>query len=287
VPHKIPTEEELKKCLDNYIKLKSPNPDDRRQAVWALHDYYMKVLRLAALEYFNIDIDKYAGSSESVIRRWNVIYDCIKAVVSDESELIEWNSLIKMLHGFENDARHYDDDIRSPPLHRLDEINNKAVAFHNWLLEHGKKYFNYKKRNRISDSDLHLSGVARRLIGDIEYLESELGSDPDITSIIKNQYQEMVSKKNDLELIYQKGISGASLDQSESALVTNLVEIKERIDGEKWARVAKNKCPKCGGTIVSTYRYSGGAYDEPPNYVHWKVGCNKCDFEVVSDSESI
>ena len=285
MPHEIPTEEELKKCLDNYINVKSPDPDDRRQAVWPLHDYYMKVLRLAVLKYFNID--SYAGSSESVIRRWNVIYDCIKAITSDESELIEWNGLIRMLHGFENDARHHDDDTRSPPLHRLDEINDNAIAFHNWLLEQGKKYSTYKKRKNISNSDLHLSGVARRLIGHIEYLESELGDNPVIFSIIKEQYQEMVSKKRDLERIYQKGMSGIPLDRSESTLVTDLVEIKERVDGEKWTMVAQNKCPKCGGDIVSTHHYSGGAYDEPPDYVHYRVGCNKCDFEVMSDSESI
>lgn len=44
-------------------------------------------------------------------------------------------------------------------------------------------------------------------------------------------------------------------------------------------------CPKCGGKVRETQRRFGGTEDDPmPDGVYLRVGCEKCDYELHSET---
>ena len=145
--NKMPTHEDLQKCLDDYKEKISDEFGDKRRSIWPLYDCYMGILRLGALDFFDLDVKVFASSSSNIQGRWLIISDCIKEICPDDSELKGYHGIIEMVNKFSNDVRH--DDAFSPPINRLNEIYNMAIPFHNWLLKQGKNFTTYKKEKKL------------------------------------------------------------------------------------------------------------------------------------------
>jgi hypothetical protein len=128
---KIPIDKDLKKCLEDYNKIATLGSNYTRQAVWPLYDYYMKVLRLASLNYFQIDAPIFKKYSQDISSRWNLIKNCIEQIPREKEDLKKYDEIIMMVKSFSNHVRH-DDDF-NPPQTRLEEIHDKAIDFHDWL----------------------------------------------------------------------------------------------------------------------------------------------------------
>ena len=101
----------------------------------------------------------------------------------------------------------------------------------------------------------------------------------------KEYYTELSKLKEKLLNIKKKGIEGVITNLSDLKIIIESIEKKERIDGEKWAMVGRNICPKCGSKIKQTQTNFGGNEDDPePDGIYYRVGCEKCDFYLEEDT---
>jgi hypothetical protein len=145
---KIPTKKELEKCLEDYTNIISSDPDNTRLSTWPLYDFYLKILRLAALK-FNIDDTIFAKYSSNVSSRWNIIKDYIDEISPEDANLEKYNKIIIMIQNFSSKVRHKDDFV--PPRNRLDEIYKEAMKFHKWLSLKGEKFATSNKKDGIME----------------------------------------------------------------------------------------------------------------------------------------
>jgi len=64
---------ELENHLKNYEEKRSDDISDKKTIIWSLYHYYMKLLQISILNYFEIDIDSFVKSFPNLIDRWNVV----------------------------------------------------------------------------------------------------------------------------------------------------------------------------------------------------------------------
>lgn len=275
-------------ALDQYLKKyhdgRSEEIADRNIIIWCLHGYYMKLLQISIQNYFEIDIDSFVKNYPNLFDRWMLVRNSIEAISKGDNDVNKYHGIVAMLREFSGGSRHSDN---APPLDRMDEICENAIPFHRWLIEKGKIYTDYKKKSKLRDIDLYLARYSKGLLNDLEILQAELGEEPSFNFFIKDYYNQIPQEKIRLAQIWEKVKKMNPLEESDVIFLIECLEKKEKIEAEKWAIVAIGHCPKCGGKIKKSQWYSSHPYDEPPDEVHWRVGCVKCDFELDSDSESI
>ena len=78
-------------------------------------------------------------------------------------------------------------------------------------------------------------------------------------------------------------ITSSNLD----GLISLITEI-ERLDARENVYLEFSTCPICCSKIVSTQKAFGGCYRDPvPTEIHYRTGCEKCDYEVMYETVQV
>lgn len=77
------------------------------------------------------------------------------------------------------------------------------------------------------------------------------------------------------------------IERTDLEKLIQVVKLVSHFRGKEGVLLRYSVCPKCGGKIKETQRYFGGTCDDPePDGLHYRVGCEKCDYELNSETIS-
>ena len=284
MPEKLDEFAELLKTFDD-VKLE--NNHKRRMAVKPLYDYFQKLTLLFGADICGLN--KNSLNSQHLRYRWESIRSCISFEEIEISD--KWNALIKNISEIRNKVEHNDEF--DPPQKKLIQIREKAPEFAKWLIDVADVYM--KKTTRYSFKRafhrlLHAYVFdARRII--MEYGEKA----PHIANIgylLKQdglEYRDLPDLLKALETKLNQFGELKDIERSDLENLIKTVRISSILQAREELLVKDSVCPKCGGKIVESEKYVGGGteYQPEPDGVVYRVGCEKCDYEIYDEFFSI
>jgi hypothetical protein len=273
----------LERLLSNYKKLSKKDMSERRMAVKPLYDFYQRLLLEVGVKYFHLPQDTLLNYG--LQSRWSIVKKYLEVM---KRKTNDWDKIVRDLQKIRRSNEH--NDFFDPDKKVLETAFERASQFIEYLLSAGEEYIRQSEGLTVIDQ-------YRRITREYSMR----------TSMILRQYGSMTpeSVKQDLhprdskiysnfvpmrdtiqgripELKSIRDLSGDDLN-----LLFTLVREVERIDARENAYIQFGVCPRCGGKIVETERYLGGNEDEPPDAVHVRIGCNKCEFNVIDETMDI
>jgi hypothetical protein len=273
--------QQLKGILASFDSISLDDEYKRRLAVKPLYDYFQIIL----LEVGNqlCDLHRNSLSSCHLEARWVIVKGALE-MVEDPSR---WNELIRAIYNMRMSTEH--SDYSFPSKQSLRDIRKHAVEFADWALEIGKKYHEKSKGFTFLQE---YEAISRWFIGQAERIASKLGESPPFC--VKEDY-ELTGNEGSYGRLKElmntidsrsrtvRGIN--ELTKEDLSNLIDLVRLIERVEARENFMVAQSMCPRCGGKIVETQKYIGGSEEEAPHAIFYRVGCDKCDY--VLDTETI
>lgn len=278
----LKVEAALQGYLKTYDSLSKGEFAQRRLAAKALYQYYQCLLLVIGYKFCGCPKGRLI--TFQLKPRWKEI---TRTLNLDETEINEWNKIIKSLNDVRNEVDH--NDHYNPSVETLDKIRDKSEDFAAWLIKTAKTAY-YKDYSLLQFLKFQLSLNKDHLnwkyeeYGDKPYITTEYeyrerSSDiayeliPDISERVEKRLEEITDLKDfttdDLELLL------------------NLVGYYAELECREYIMISQGICPKCGGEIATTSNYFGGGYDEPPSGVYIRVGCKKCEYILNEESYGI
>jgi hypothetical protein len=200
----------------------------------------------------------------------------------------QWNDLVYGLNNMRSRVEH--NDYRYPSKTALSGLRSQAEEFKDWILKVGRLY--HSKSERFSFAQKY-SALSRWYIGEADWMLHLYGERIPyvaqrgyVPSGEEHPYEKLKSARDVLESRIREigGIDDIKHDDLDN--LVDLVREVERLKAKEEILLQQSVCPKCGGKIVQTERAVGGSPDDPMPYaVLYRVGCNKCDYEL--DRETI
>jgi hypothetical protein len=273
--------QQLDEILASFDAIRLDDEYKRRLAVKPLYDYFQRTL----LEVGNQLCGFYRNSLKSchLKARWIVVKGALE-IIEDASR---WDKLVRTIHNERMSSEH--NDYSSPSKQSLIDVRNQAPEFANWVLDTGQKYheqsegFTFVQEFRAS---------SRWYTGQAERIISELGEDSPFCikedfNLVggENSYKRLVALN---DAVGSRSLAVRSLDELTKEDLSNLVDlvrIVERVDASENFVLSESKCPRCGGNITGTQKSVGGSEEEEPYAIFYRIGCDKCDYEL--DTETV
>jgi uncharacterized protein YfkK (UPF0435 family) len=268
--------EYLRRALDFFDSLDLKKEYDRRQAIKPLYDYLQILVLEVAVRFCGQD--KNGMKNQHLETRWNMI----KTFLSIIEDPKRWDQFISQINNARSSAEH--NDYYYPPMQALSASRKHIPEFTQWLLSVGRKYYEASKGfSFIQEYVL----VSQWYIGQADWMIHQYGEKPpfaDETDRAEHQYDMLKPLRERVNLRLAEIQSIDDLKKEDLKDLVQLVKGTERLDAREDALLRFNICPKCGGKMIETQREVGGSYDEPPSAIVYRVGCEKCDYELVSET---
>lgn len=261
------------------------NLDDeyqRRMAFFSLYDFFQTLIIRIGISH--------CGLPESVLKvcpvkkRWEFVMNPLSEVVKIPSE---WTPTIITMYKTRNRIIHNEDVF--PTEQMLEPIREQAPKFMEWIIEAGGIYssqskgFNFAQRFKL---------LSRMYIKRTDSILDQYGEKTpysvkvDLASV--DPYKKMRTAKDAIESRMNAITSIKELTKDDLEMLVELVRETERMDAREGVYLKFETCPKCGSQIVESQRSIGGCLDGSiPYAIARRVGCEKCDYEVVSDTIEI
>lgn len=279
-----PSQDEFDDLLQHFDNIAKNTKPSRRASVNYLWDAYMELLFVVGVKLCGF----YAESLDSVhlARRWRQIKQSL-SIVEDPKN---WNYLITKLDGIRQRVQH--NSNFDPNLDELNVVREKAPDFKKWIINTGKKFYKVSKKLDLVDD------IKRKMsyyTSEAEIMLAHFGTEK-IPYVARYAYEPYIKEdiyssipklKKILEKREFKIRDISDVNQSDFETLVGLIEITSKLNAWEDALLKDNICPKCGGKISQTQDDSGGSYDEPPTSVHYRIGCDSCDYELMTESYSI
>jgi hypothetical protein len=279
----MPFKDEVLDILEGYDRQNMNKEYGRRAAFWALHDYFHRHIMEVGVRCCGIP--EVALKACSIKVRWEYAGEALEKVGNIPTE---WNKVIGKLNKLRNKVAH---ESHVPDLKNLQDIRSKTETFSDWIFEMGKKYhqqasgytvvqkFKILSRWYAKRADKILSELSERkpqyIVSDTRWRKG--------TSSVKLKGLKVFTERAEKSI---DSVTELTADDLEG-LIFLITEI-ERLDAREDAYLEFSRCPICGSKIISTERSSGGTSSDPaPTKIHYCIGCEKCDYELVSETESI
>ena len=267
--------EKLDGFLFVFDSLDLKNEYIRRTAVKPLYDYFQTLVYEVAWRFCGQD--KNCLRNQGLVARWNMLNNIPSLIKEPE----KWNKLIKQIQKIRERVEHNDNYF--PDKTTLEELRKRIPEFTEWFLTLGRN--NYEKTKGFSFVERCLI-LSDWYVKRADWIIHQYGEKPPYiieTDFEAQDYCTIESLREKLgKRLSEIGTIGDIREEDLDNLI-DLIKETERIDAREAAFVHFKVCPKCGSKIVETQRRIYGNYDEPIAVVY-RVGCEKCDFELNSET---
>lgn len=274
----INKKEPFNELLEFFDYSKKNNFYEKRIVSKSLYEYYQRVLLAVGLHLCSLNKESLRICHLKTL--WNMIKPCLSYI---DPNLRKWEELIYNINGIRSRIEHNLE--YEPPLENLKDIRKEAPKFRDWILDVAKKY--YKESKNFTFKEAFKNNLSF-YIQEVELLIHEFGENLKTQNPFeKEEYENLPSlikrlKKKEKEISNLDDISSDDLTD----LIT-LVKIINKFRGKEEVLLSQSICPQCGGKIKETQKETGGRYDEPPTAVHLRVGCEKCDYTLHTETIDI
>ncbi|MCP4683120.1 MAG: hypothetical protein GY864_12360 [Desulfobacterales bacterium] len=275
--------DEFPEMLKAFDDVELINIYKRRMAVKPLYDYFQKLTFLVGAEACGLN--KNSLRSSHLRYRWESIRGCISIEGIEIS--YEWDKLIKKIYDIRNKVEHNDEF--DPQQNILVQIREKAPEFAQWLSSEAIVYI--KKTQRYSFKQafhrllheyvldariiIHAYGERTPHVASIGYLmkEDEL------------EYHNLLDLSKALETKLSHFGELKDVERSDLENLIRIVKITSIMQAREELLSKDGVCPSCGGKIVESEEYVGGGPENQPepDGVVYRVGCEKCEYEIDNE----
>jgi len=271
-------EDQYSKRLDIFDNFELDDILVRRYACKPLWDYFQKIILEVGVDL--CDLHPNSLKISHLKTRWENIKYCLEYVGDPEI----WDETINEMNKIRSKVEH--DDEYDPKKERLLVLRTKAPEFKEWIIRNAQEYYKQSNDFTLKESYYHLS---KRYIDIAKFIIYEYGSDSPHTAKLDylNDPDKYSQIPDLIETIQTRLKKIAKLEDIERLDLENLIKIVEIISdfkGKEHVLLSFSVCPKCGGKIKDTNQYFGGTeYDPEPDGLVYRVGCEKCDYEIHSE----
>lgn len=268
----------LEEVLVSFDDIAIKIPYNRRIAVVPIYDFFQILLQEVGVQFCSVPRELFADMLLN--SRWRKL-DPLLSMVSAPND---WAQTIAALNRIRNRTSH--DEYYDPPTQALEQIRKRALEFKEFILTTGKEYYRQSQGVTFSQRLIWLSnGYVMRAKSILKQYgdKTPLFTQRDLTRGDTHSFQKLSSLIKSIESRVStiKNMNDLTIED-----LDNLLEIAkelEFLDAREWAYVEQNKCPICGNIIAETQQEFGGTREDPHNRVLWRVGCDKCEYEIASD----
>ena len=273
-------EEYLSRMLQTFDSIDLDVDYQRRVAVKPLYDYFQTLILEVAV--------RFCGQNRNSLKnchlktRWEIVKSSLR-IIEDPTK---WDNLVESIHNIRSKVEH--NDYKIPKKEALLQIRQLAPSFKDWILRVGKQYhressgFSFIQKFLLT-SDWYIKETDRML--DIYGEKPPYLIEGDVFMEEEHSYERMKSLKDYLESRIQEidGINDLVSDDFDNLI--DLIRIIEHLNAKEDVLLKYSICPKCGGRIIETERAVGGSLDDPmPSAIIYRGGCERCDYEVHSET---
>lgn len=277
-------EKYLSDILDTFDSIDLDTEYKKRVAVKPLYDYFQILILEVAVHLCGLN--RNSMRNYHLKTRWDMIKRCLRLTEDPES----WDALIYGLQKMRSSIEH--NDYKLPSKVALLQTRKRAQQFKEWLLKVGKQYHKESKGFSFIQK---FSVVSDWYIVQADWFLHKYGKEPPYsvkTDILlpekEDTYKRLESLKNSIESRTREIDDIKDLKKEDLDNLVELVKEIERLDARENVFLQFNTCPKCGGKIVETETEFGGTPDDPmPSAITYRIGCENCDYEVVSETIEI
>jgi len=257
-----------------YDKIISNNPYHIRCSVKPIYDYY-KGLLLSIGETF-CHIDRKTLIKYGLKVRWDFIKVKLQSVDSCE----EWDKIIYPLDENRHRVEHNDNYI--PDKKILDKIRRESSNYKKWLEKTGSEYFKISKNFTFKESFYQNLKI---YVKECEMLVEKFGKEPYISYLLEDVWEQIPVQLDQLHKRLEKLNKLKEITPSDLENLLILVKIISKFEAREDILLKHYICPKCGGEIVEdNIPFGSSPEDTEPNGIYYRVGCNKCDYYIDSDT---
>lgn len=270
--------EKLNGFLSFFDSLKLGDEYTRRAAVKPLYDYFQTLVYEVAWRFCGQD--RNCLRNQGLVARWNILNNIPSLIEEPE----KWNKLIEQIQTIRVRVEHNDDYF--PDKTVLEDLRKNIPGFTEWFLTIGRKYYEKTKGFSLVEGFLNLT---HWYIGQADWIIHQYGEKPPHTietNIETQEYSAIMPLREKLAARSSEIHAMEDLKKEDLNDLVELIKETERLDARESAFVHFGVCPKCGGKIVETQRSIYGNYEEPVG-VLCRVGCEKCDFELNSETFAV
>ena len=274
-------EEILTDILHTFDSFDLDKEYQRRTSVKSLWDYF-RILVLEIGVHF-CGLNRNSLKHYHLKTRWDIVKSCLEQI----GDATRWDESVHALHNMRSSIEHT--DYKVPSKTALLQIRERIPEFKDWILKAGKQY--YKESKGFSFIKKY-SLLSRWYIGRADWMINQFGEKTPyclegeiVLPSEKHPYIKMKPLRDSLESRNREVVGINDLTQRDLDELVELVTIVERLDARESVLLQQNVCPKCGGKITSTHRGVGGSSDDPvPSAIIYRIGCEKCDYVIHSDT---
>jgi len=254
---------------------------ERRVAYKPLYEYFQKLILEIGVTLCGLNQNTLKTSHLKT--RWENIKYCLE--YTEDTKI--WEDIVNEVNNIRQKVEH--NDYYDPKPERLIEIRKKAPEFKEWIISVAKEYY-------IKSEDFTLKVAFYRLsnwyIKEAEWMLQKCGANPPPAAKLdypmeleENSYQQLYDLAKQLQERLRNIAKPEDIEPSDLEKLIQIVKIVSHFKGKEEILLKHSICPKCGGKIKETQGYFGGTYDDPePDGVYYRVGCEKCDYEVHSET---
>lgn len=269
------------KLLEIFDHFELNDKSMRRIAYKPLHDYFQRLILEVGV--------KLCGLNQNSLKtcplksRWESIKYCLGYVEKPQI----WESTINEMNNIRQKVEH--NDYYIPKKEQLLKIRKKAPEFKDWIIRAAGEYYKKSKNFTFKEAFYNLSNWYTQ---EAEWLLQEYGENlPHVaksdysTDLEEYSYQQLSELVKALQERLKNIAKLEDIKHSDLEKLIQIVKIISDFKGKEEILLQYSICPKCGGTIKETQRYFGGAENDPePKGVCIRVGCEKCDYELHSET---
>lgn len=270
--------------LNLFDQLKLNTIHERRTAHKPLYDYFLKIILVVGVNLCCLNQNSLKISHLKT--RWENVKSCL----NDAGDIKRWDSLINEMNHIRNAVEH--DDDYDPSTERLITIRKEAPEFTSWLMTVSNDYYKKSVNFTFKESFFH---IAMEYIRDAERIIDEYGENIPYAAKLESEnfieypYTQIskLSKKVQETLKSIKELEDIKPSDLEDLIF--MVVLTSHFKGREDVLRNSSICPKCGGAFMQTSTSVGGGTEEQPepDYLHIRVGCQKCDYVLFEDTISI
>lgn len=269
--------------LEIFDTLKLNDVCERRTAYKPLYEFFQKLILEVGVEL--CELNRNSLKTFHLKSRWDTIKCCLSYIEDPEI----WDGVIYEISNIRQKVEH--NDYCDPKPTRLAEIRKKAPNFKEWILKVAEEYYKKSKNFTFKEAFYRLS---KWYIDEANCIIQEYSKNPpyvaklDYPVEFEDSYEQISELMKELQERLKSIAKLEDIEHLDLEKLIQIVKIISHFKGKEKILLKYRTCPKCGGKIKETREYFGGTPDYPePDGIYIQISCEKCGYEVYSETINI